>query len=217
MGIYIEAIILYILLFFSGSVTQMAGSAASANVAGFSAISGIIRLILYTIPSIALIWCIILRTWKIEYWIIRPGRKDITCGLIVLPCLLIIGFIISFISLYVDGSQAQTLLHSPSTVLEWAVIGLTCIFAAYLEESYFRFYLLSKRKELNMSNASALFFSTALFSICHIYAGPWGFINAAVCGAFLGFMFLRYNSFHGIAIAHGIYNIMAYVIYSLMN
>jgi len=94
---------------------------------------------------------------------------------------------------------------------------LSCLFAAYLEESYFRFYLLSKRHEMNMSDTSALLFSTALFSVCHIYEGPWGFTNAVLAGAFLGFIFLRYNSLHGIAIAHGMYNISVFVINALTS
>jgi len=54
-----------------------------------------------------------------------------------------------------------------------------------------------------------------LFAVCHIYEGPWGFLNAVISGAILGFVFLRYNSLHGIAAAHALYNISLFVIYRL--
>jgi membrane protease YdiL (CAAX protease family) len=49
-----------------------------------------------------------------------------------------------------------------------------------------------------------------LFSVCHLYEGPWGFLNAAISGILLAFIFLRYRSIHGIALAHGLYNVFVY-------
>jgi len=60
-----------------------------------------------------------------------------------------------------------------------------------------------------------LVFSVILFAVCHIYEGPWGFLNAVISGAIFGFVFLRYNSLHGIAVAHALYNILILVIYKL--
>ena len=214
MGIYIEAISLYILLFFSGSITQITGTAAAAD---FSAIAGILKIILYLIPALALIWYLILRTWKLEYWILKPGKKDLISGFITFPCLLITGFIIAFLSSFFSGTVIQPAITTPSSVMEWVILFIICFLSAYLEESYFRFYILTKRKKLNLSDTSALALSVILFSICHIYMGPWGFLNAVISGTFLGFMFLRFNSLHGIAIAHGLYNIAVYVIYAIMN
>jgi membrane protease YdiL (CAAX protease family) len=89
--------------------------------------------------------------------------------------------------------------------------------AAYLEESFFRFYLLSRRDDLKMGAVSALTVSVALFSICHIYEGPWGFLNSFFSAVILAFIFLRYQALHGIAFAHGLYNIAAYAINSLLS
>jgi len=214
MGIYIEALVLYILLFFSGSMAQITGITAQA--AGFSAIAGIVRIVLYIIPAIVLIWYLLLKTWKLEYWVIRPGRKDLISGLITFPFLLLTGFAIAYLSSYIDGT-ATVKLVVPSSAAQWIVLCIICILAAYLEESFFRFYLLSRRQEMNMSAASALIFSVILFSVCHVYEGPWGFLNAVISGTFLGFMFLRYNSIHGIAVAHGLYNIVIYAAYAVLT
>jgi len=214
MGIYIEAVILYILIFLSGTAAQFTGTQAQTG--GFPVIGEIARLILFYIPALALVWYMMLRTWKLEYWVLRPGKKDIICGLITLPCLLIIGLEIAFLSSNTGSSISQTTAQPPSSVLGWTVLIFSCILSAYLEESYFRFYLISRRQELNLNPTSALALSTALFSICHISGGPWSFLNAALCGAFLGFMFLKYNSFHGIAAAHGLYNIASYILSALI-
>jgi membrane protease YdiL (CAAX protease family) len=211
MGIYAEAIILYIILFFSG-IGGSAGLIANGGVESFSVTTELFRIFLYYIPSLALIWYLLLKTRKLKEWDLRLGSKDLLVLLITLPCLLITGFIVTFVSSYIGETPVQITLYSPSTAPEWVVLCIFCICAAYLEESFFRFYLLSKRNELKLNTSSALVLSVALFSICHIYEGPWGFLNSVISGIFLAFMFLRYNSLHGITIAHSLYNIAAYVI-----
>jgi membrane protease YdiL (CAAX protease family) len=147
---------------------------------------------------------------------VKPGRKDYISFIITLPFLLITGLFVSLIGAYINGTSSQA-FSSPSTPTEWVFLSITCLLSSYLEESYFRFYLLSKREELNLNNTSALAFSVILFSICHIYEGPWGFMNAAISGTVLGFVFLRYYSIHGIALAHALYNISIYVINSRLT
>jgi len=213
MSRFTEAIILYIVLFFSGTAGAIINGTQNAD---FSITAQITGILLHSIPSLALIWYLILKSRRIEDWIIRPGKKDRISALITLPCLLLIGIATSFVSSYIGESQAQVSLNSPTTVLGWIALCASCICAAYLEESYFRYYLLTRYDELNLNASSALLLSTALFSICHIYEGPWGFLNAALSGAFLCFIFLRYNSLHGTAIAHGLYNICVYVVNSLL-
>ena len=211
MGIYIEALILYFVLFFSGST----GSLANGGEPDFSVAAGLVHTFAYTIPSLALIWYLLLRARRLKDWYIAPGKKDLFSGLITLPCRLITGFIVASVSSNIDKS-AQMPLYSPSTTPEWIVLCISCISAAYLEESFFRFYILSRRRKFKLNDTSALLLSVALFSICHIYEGPWGFLNSVLSGALLAFIFLRYNSLHGIAIAHGLYNISVNVINALI-
>ena len=213
MGIYIEALILYIVLFFAGSAGVIVNAPQEAG--DFSVYRELYRIFLYSIPSIALIWYLVLRGKKPKNTLIKLCKNDLFSGLIALPCLLLTGFIVALIPSFF-GSYSTSLPSLPSTVIEWVVLCFSCIFAAYLEESYFRYYLLSKRKEMKMGQLQALLFSTALFSICHIYEGPWGFLNSVISAAVLSFIYLRYQTFHGIAIAHGLYNIAVYVINTLL-
>jgi len=215
MGIYIEALILYILLFFPGSTFIFTNK--EAVVIDFSVTAGLVNIFTFLMPSLALIWYLIYKARKIEIWAVRPGKKDIISFIITLPCLLITGLAVTFTGVYIGGHSSEITLKSPSTVIEWIILFITCLLSAYLEESYFRYYLLTKREELNLNAASALALSVVMFSICHIYEGPWGFMNAVISGTILGFIFLRYYSLHGIAIAHTLYNISIYVINALVN
>jgi len=213
MGIYIEALMLYILLFLHGSLALFTGGGAEH--ADFSLTTELVNIFAYLIPALILIWHLIVKTPKIEIWAIKPGKKDLLSVIITFPCLLITGFFVTIIGSYISGPSENITLNLPDTTTEWALLSIICILSAYLEESYFRFYLLSKREEFNLNSSSALALSVILFSICHIYEGPWGFLNSVISGTILGFVFLRYNSFHGIAIAHTLYNISVYIISGL--
>jgi len=215
LGIYIEAIILYVVLFFSGSVAST--TAITVETAGFSIAAELVKIFIYGIPSLTLIWYLLLKAKSLRNWEIVPGKKDLLCCIITLSGLLTAGLSISFVSSYMSGPSAQVLLYSPSTPAGWIVLGFSLIIAAYTEESFFRFYILSRKDEFKMSATQALIFSVSLFSICHIYEGPWGFLNAALSGTFLCFIFLRYKSIHGISVAHGFYNIAIYIINAVID
>jgi uncharacterized protein len=215
MGIYIEALILYILLFSPGSAFIFTNK--EAVVTDFSLTAELVNIFSYLLPSLALIWYLIYKARKIEIWAVKLGKKDILSFFITLPSLLITGIIVTFTGVYIGGYSSQITLKSPSSVIEWVFLSITCLLSAYLEESYFRYYLLTKKEELNLNAASALGLSVVMFSICHIYEGPWGFMNAVISGTILGFVFLRYYSLHGIAIAHAFYNISIYIISALTD
>jgi len=210
MGIYAEMLILYIVLFFSGS-TALANGGGQAV---FSKYSELLRILIYNLPSLALIWYLLLKAKRIRDWDIMPGKKDLIPAFITLPCLLATGYTIAYVSARIGGASAQVSLDAPVDTAGWVILSISCLSAAYLEESFFRFYILSRRQKLNLSAPWALVVSVALFSVCHIYEGPWGFLNAVISGTVLSAVFLRYKSLHGIAIAHCLYNISVYAVSS---
>jgi len=87
----------------------------------------------------------------------------------------------------------------------------SCVCTGYLEESYFRYYLLTRLENLFTKDAFRIAISTFFFSLCHMYEGPWGILNAVLAGVLLSVLFVRYRSLHGVAWAHGAYNIFVYV------
>jgi membrane protease YdiL (CAAX protease family) len=213
MGIYLEAALLYIILFLAGSTSFIITGAGEA--AGFSMAAELIRIFLYSIPSLALIWYLLLKVKRLREWKIRPGINDLISGLITLPCLLITGFAIGFISSHLGGESAQVAVYAPVSRIGWVVLTFSCLFAAYLEETFFRFYLLSRRDELKLDATPAMLLSVVLFSLCHIYEGPWGFLNAVLSAVIICYIYLRYQALHGVAIAHGLYNIIVFVLNAL--
>jgi membrane protease YdiL (CAAX protease family) len=86
---------------------------------------------------------------------------------------------------------------------------LSCLSAGYLEETYFRFYLF--RQLAGTGPAKAALVSSLLFALCHLYEGPMGMLNAFAAGLLLFYIFARRRTLHGIAWAHGGYNIFVYI------
>jgi membrane protease YdiL (CAAX protease family) len=91
-------------------------------------------------------------------------------------------------------------------------MALSCLSTGYLEESYFRYYLLGKLEDFGLSPLVSILMGVLLFSFCHLYEGPWGVLNAFLAGTLLSLIFVRFRSLHGIALAHGLYNIFVYAI-----
>jgi len=207
----IEPFILYWVLFFR----IPAGSAAGEGAMEFSAAGEAARVLLYTLPSLALVWYLLLKVKSLKAMNINlPQKKDFIVASMAFSALTLIGVTISLVSAQFDGTDALRQSLGPQTVTAWAVLVVSCLVSAYLEESFFRFYLLSKKEEMGLGPHRAALVSTLLFSICHIYEGPWGFLNAAISGVVLAYIFLRFRSLHGVAVAHALYNILAYVLQS---
>jgi len=209
MNTFVEPLILYAVLFFRIS----AGAAPSGEVVEFSITAEIARIFLYNIPSLALVWYLLLKEKNLKEWgITLPGKKDILPAAVSLPALVFIGLTISIVSHFLNEIPSGSHFLPPRNVISWCILIISCISTAYLEESFFRFYLLSKREEMGLGPHRAVLVSTLLFSVCHLYEGPWGFLNAALSGILLAFIFLRYRSLHGIALAHALYNVVVYAV-----
>jgi membrane protease YdiL (CAAX protease family) len=207
MNTFIEPLILYAVLFFRFSI----GAVPSEEFIEFSATIEIARILLYNIPSLALIWYLLLRDRSIEeLGITLPVKRDFISAALTLPALILVGLTISKVSPLFDGISSNSRFLPPQTFVSWVILSFSCLSTGYLEESFFRFYLLSRKEEMGLGPYQAVLFSTLMFSFCHAYEGPWGFLNAAISGVILAFVFLRFRSLHGIAIAHALYNMLVY-------
>jgi len=212
MNAFIEPLILYAVLFFRISMGSMLSGETAENVIEFSALAETARIFLYNIPSLALVWYLLLKEKSLKEWdITLPGKRDLVSAVMTPPALIFIGLTISIASRHFDEIPSGSRFLPPSGFISWIILIISCISAAYLEESFFRFYLLSKREEMGLSSHRAVLVSVALFSLCHMYEGPWGFLNAVLSGIVLAFIFLRFRSLHGIAFGHALYNVLVYV------
>jgi membrane protease YdiL (CAAX protease family) len=203
---FIEPLILYAILFLPS------GQSGAGDFVTFSAAGEVFRIVLYNIPSLALVWYLLLKVRSLKAWGVGlPRREDLAAGLLALPSLVLTGFVIAAVSPLFQNIPEGPRLAPPSDVSGWLILVVSCISTGYLEESFFRFYLLSRRDEFGLSAAAAAFVSVASFAFCHVYEGPWGFLNAVLAGSVLSFLFLRYRALHGLAFAHGLYNTLVYV------
>jgi membrane protease YdiL (CAAX protease family) len=205
----IEPFILYLVLFLPGAVPY--GPPPDPTV--FSVERELARIILYNIPSFALIWYLLLQKKSLKGWGIGlPGKKDIFAALCAFPGLLLIGLTISIVSPFFTEIPAGAAPGSPVRLPGWIVLFFSCISTGYLEESFFRFYLLARLHDLGIKTGKLVCLSVLLFALCHIYEGPWGMLNAMLAAVLLSFLFLHFKSLHGVALAHGLYNAFVYAL-----
>ncbi|MDR2068254.1 MAG: CPBP family intramembrane metalloprotease [Spirochaetaceae bacterium] len=168
------------------------------------------RIVVHNIPSLALIWYIAGVTGKIR--IPKPCIRDLKAALIAFSALAVIGFCASLALLPLRDLFLPLVIEPPGTFLQWAVMIPSVLSSAYVEESYFRFYLLIRLEESEAGPGKGVFLSVFLFSLCHIYEGIPGVVNALLAGTCLSLLFLKYRSLHGLAWAHGAYNAAVYII-----
>ncbi|MDR2182294.1 MAG: CPBP family intramembrane metalloprotease [Treponema sp.] len=110
-----------------------------------------------------------------------------------------------------SGYGNMPAITPPEGLYGWAGMLAAVFSAAWLEEAYFRAWLPLRLRAVTGGPWPAHLASAAVFSLCHVYEGPWGFVNAAAAGIFLAAVMIRTRSLHGIALAHGAYNALVFV------
>jgi hypothetical protein len=212
---FIEPLILYWVLFLPSWLFPAAGP----SVWTFSINQELGRIFSHNLPSLALIWYLLLRS---ESPVspsegLRPGRGDPLTGLLALPGLVALGALVSLTGSFFPSPVSAPVIEAPRGLAAVLVMILSCLSTGYLEESYFRLYLFSRFRESGIGPAKSLVVSSLLFALCHIYEGPQGALNAFLAGSLLFFIFARRQTFHGIAWAHGGYNIFVYIMAGYMG
>jgi membrane protease YdiL (CAAX protease family) len=170
------------------------------------------RFFVYSVPALALIWYLILgkKSLNLDPGNLKPGKNDFFSFLWGFPGLIILGAAASFMAIRFSPSPVPV-VEAPMDIPGWLAVGLSCAGTGYLEESFFRFYLLQKLESVIPNKIYRMVFSTLLFALCHTYEGIWGVINAVLAGFLLSILFEKYRSLHGIAWAHALYNSHVYI------
>ncbi|MDR2210622.1 MAG: CPBP family intramembrane metalloprotease [Spirochaetaceae bacterium] len=185
----LEALVLFFVLFFP----RPGGD--------FSFTGELILSFCWRIPAVLLVVILLKKN-------LPPGKKDLSVGCICLPALCITGFLISLgASRYFPPPK----LPVPSGPLAWTAVVFSSLTTGYLEEGYFRLYLPERLRRAALGPVKSLVIPILIFALCHAYEGPWGFTNALLAGTILSLGYRKMPGFHGIALAHGIYNILAYL------
>jgi membrane protease YdiL (CAAX protease family) len=117
----------------------------------------------------------------------------------------VIGLLSSFFASFLRP-EIETIIKGKANVF---LVFLLCLSTGYLEESFFRLYLVEKLKYLGVAFAVGI--SAVLFAFFHIWEGPFGVFNAALSAVFLSRIYLSNKSIHPIALAHSTYNFLIYM------
>jgi len=205
-----EPLLLFLLVFFPGYFMQ---SSQNVDPALFNSLSFNLFYILTAVPQLSLILYLMMRSPDI------PGKKF---GLVrfkpnyPLKALAgTAGILLVLVPLYI----IHALLVSHGVIVEWPgmtwsftnkamipAVFITCLTTGYLEESYFRSYLLTWGQKRGIGRAGLILGINALFAAGHLYQGPLGFLATFLIGVLLTLQFLKNRNLHLIAWSHGYYN-----------
>ena len=214
-----EGMLLFFVLFFPAIYASgFTGRFDAIEAIPFSIIRELGRTLTYSLPSLALLWYLASnRSMNLDLLSalkqVKLRKKDFISFAVGLPGLIIINISISILLSIVSqayGLPMPPRIGAPVNALGWIVMVFACLGTGYLEESYFRYYLLTKLRRTLPSPKVRVFLSTFLFAMCHMYEGPFAVLNAALAGIFLSVLFIRYRSLHGIAWAHAAHNMFVY-------
>jgi hypothetical protein len=202
--VFLEALLLYCILFLPGALRQ--GPPPEPVV--FSTSRELIRIAAYNLPALALIGYL----WRRNRALPLPRRGDLFAFLWAFPSLILTGISISMAAASFPGQSPGVGIGAPRGAAGLVVMSLSCLCTGYLEESYFRYYLGEKIREMGLGAWVFVLASTALFTLCHLYEGPWGTLNSLLAALILGLVYIRFRCLHGLALAHGLYNAAVYLV-----
>ncbi|MDR2247259.1 MAG: CPBP family intramembrane metalloprotease [Treponema sp.] len=210
-----EPFIVYAVLFLpglaSGGFPPGIAGAETAEPIRFIIPHELSRSLGFTVPALMLIgYLLVLRGGKARLPVQLRSRDFLSLAL-ALPGLLGVGLFISLVSSTISAGAAAVTIEAPKGPLAVIIMFFSCLSTGYLEEFYFRYYLSLRFKQAGLSDAPIIGLSVLLFSLCHIYEGFWGALNAFLAGILLALVYKKYRALHGIAWAHGLYNAFIYL------
>jgi membrane protease YdiL (CAAX protease family) len=145
-----------------------------------------------------------------EFGIPRPRLKDLLYALLVFAgifaALSMLGLFLSLLP-----SAEQSLF---TTGFRWKLedarliplVLLFCLVTGYREELFFRSYLLTRFRQLQLPGFVGIGMSTLLFAAGHAYQGIAGLSVALIQGLYFSLLFVRFKNIHPLAVAHALYN-----------
>jgi membrane protease YdiL (CAAX protease family) len=205
----IEAFILYTLFFFPSHVE-------TPTLITFSVYKELFRAFIFNIPAFLLV--VYLLNGKNLYGKAemsvspRQNLKSFLTFAAALPVLCVVSLCTSTAADFFATSSLAPTLEKPSRVVEWLVLSFSCLTTGLLEETFFRVYLPKRFSGTGADPGKAFLFSTALFAFSHLYEGPWCMANAFLAGLFLCAIFAKTKNLAGVAMAHGVYNLLIYAV-----
>jgi membrane protease YdiL (CAAX protease family) len=127
-----------------------------------------------------------------------------------LGCLLLTALLVSAAEPLLPAGERGP--AKPAGFTEWAKIVVLCLFTGYWEEGFFRMYFLTVCGRAGIEKYVSVLISSLVFAFCHYHEGIPGMVNAGIAGVLLSVIYLKTESYHGPALAHSAYNILAFAL-----
>lgn len=146
-----------------------------------------------------------------RYGFRRPQRSDVFTAIVAL---LASWVTVGLVSLAAGLIGAQTESMQPAVswtfdrheLLPLALVSTLAI--GYREEIFFRAFIADRAEEAGVDARLALGVAALVFALGHIYQGLAGFVVSLTIGLVLAAVYYRTRSLHGVAVAHGLYNLL---------
>ena len=110
------------------------------------------------------------------------------------------------------GVLSYNLFHAGGVAL--LGLFLYTVTSCTLQEMVYRCYLITRLQELLKSDHWAILVSFLLFGLIHTYQGLHGYVGASVFGLAFSIVFVRTRTLIPLAIAHFLYNLSVYLLYT---
>uniref|UniRef100_A0A7C3IHC9 CPBP family intramembrane metalloprotease n=1 Tax=Gracilinema caldarium TaxID=215591 RepID=A0A7C3IHC9_9SPIR len=203
----VEAFLLYWAFFIPG----ISLPSPSATFIPFDTARELSRIFFYNIPVVALLIFIL---WRENKNLLSSkfvvNRHSIFWSFINFILILASALSIALFAQYILPAYKPPLIQAPQTTAAWFVMVIGSFATAYLEEIFFRLYLLHRFDTAGIPSMAGNLLSILLFSLCHLYEGPLGTLNAAIASLCFTLIYRRAKSIHSPAWAHGLYNVLAF-------
>jgi len=208
-----EFALLFSVLFLPGIVSQGAG----VDPAGFERVAYHLLVLAVALPQLLIVLYVSdLRIpgsslrfgWRAPSW--KDAGTAALTYLGVMGGAITISAIIGAISAFLPEIESAFLPRvmwrfSAPALIPLALISSLAV--GYREEVFFRAYLINRSSEIGVSTVGAVGGGAVLFAVGHLYQGVAGFVVALLLGVALGAIYARTRSLHGVAVAHGLYNL----------
>ena len=203
----VEAFLLYWAFFIPG----ISLPSPSATFIPFDTARELSRILFYDTPVVALLIFILWRENKnLLASKFEINRHSIFWSFINFILILGCALSIALFAQYILPAYKPPLIQAPPTIGAWFVMIIGSFATAYLEEIFFRLYLLHRFDTAGIPLMAGNLLSILLFSLCHLYEGPLGTLNAALSSLCFTLIYRRSKSIHSPAWAHGLYNVLAF-------
>ncbi len=205
-----ELALLFAVLFLPGMLAQT----GQIDPGSFESISYHIQILAVAIPQILLVVAVgdLRRPGSSRRYGFRPpDRSDLIAAIIGLVATWVTVGIISLAAGFV-ATDADAMQPAVSwTFGRYELVPLAAVSAlaiGYREEIFFRAFIADRAEEAGVDPRVALGVAALVFAAGHVYQGLAGFVISLAIGMVLAGVYLRTRSLHGVAIAHGLYNLL---------